>query len=365
LIYEKDGGNSKSAFGEEAIEPREFGEAWHESAVCGINLVLRKRGVAQAAIIGRMPEVMMGVFRRFADLTAERCNRIAVDSDGGLSAVARAMFPELKEDELVLFVIDDSPFFNRQNMVVFTNKNIYWNLQSVSLSIAAGNTKSVTSGPSRIELGQLSSASIFTREDARSTTVYAVSKTVQMEIRLRHKIHGDIIRLYFSEKLLNYSGGYNPDRKTNTVLFKEFVAERKKHGGRKRTPRDVMAALLGGAHVIVHGLLLALSLWGLHFTELEIPMPPLFSLALLFCLLNAFFGRKNSAALSFLLISVVCGVFLAGIFTEIPIDTNRLFLTYSIAALILNTVDFDRIFKQITGFFAICAVIFMLLHFLM
>jgi hypothetical protein len=307
----------------------------------------------------------MSVLKRFFDFAARRGNRIDVDSDGKLGSAARSVFPSIEKDEIILFAIDDSPFCNRKNMVVFTNKRICWNLKSVYLNVTSGETQKVTSGPCDIDLGQLSAVSIFTRENSRFTTIYAVSKATQLEIRLKHKIPGDIIRLYFSEKLLNYGGGYNPDRKTNAALFKEFVRKRKKCAVKEITPRDVIAVILGSVSLIAHGLLLAVSLLSLVFTDLGVPKLPLFTLALLFCLVNALFGKKNSAVLLFLLISTVCGMFFAGSFLEIPFDTNRFFLIYSIAAIILNIADFDKIFKQVTGFFAVCAVIFMILQFLL
>jgi hypothetical protein len=311
----------------------------------------------------------VGVVQWFSDFAARRDNRIMVDSDGSLSAVVRSTFSAIEEDERVLFVIDDSPLCNRKNIVVFTNKRIYGNLKSAYFRVTTGNTQNATAGPCSIDLGLLTCVSVFTRENSRSTIVYAISKTAQLEIRLKHKIYGDIIRLYFSEKLLNYSGGYNPDRKANTALFKEFVAERKKDTAQEITPRDVIAVILGAANLIAHGFLLAVSLFRVFspdrfVPEFSITQPPLFTLALLFCLLNALFGKKNSAALLFLLICITCGMFITGIFLNLPFDINKFFLAYSIAAIILGITDFDRIFKQVTGFFAICAVIFMMLHFL-
>jgi hypothetical protein len=308
----------------------------------------------------------MGVFNRFADFAKRRNSRfcINVDADEDLNVVVKKTFSSIEKDEPILFVIDDSPLVNRKNMVVFTNKRICWNLKSAYLNVTADNTRHETLGPYNIDLAKLSDATIFTHENSRATTIYAISKTVQMEIRLRHKLYGDVIGLFFSEKLLSSQAGYNADRKSNAALFKEFVLERKKAAVKKITPRGIFAVILGGANVIVHLLLLAVAIASLAFTELAVPKVPLFIVTLLFCLSNAFFGKKNSASLIFLLISVVCVIFLLGTLAEIPFNMNRLFLIYGILALLLNIADFDKIFKQVTGFFAVCAVIFMILRFL-
>jgi hypothetical protein len=311
----------------------------------------------------------MGVFKRFADLferglSKKRESRISisVDSNDDLSVIARKMFPLIEKDETILIVIDDSPCYSRNNLVVFTSKRIYWNLKSAYLNVTSGATRNVTSGPCHIDLAQLSGASIFTRENSRATTIYAVSKTVQMEIPLNHKIYGDIIGLYFSEKLLNWQAGYSANRKNNAALFKEFVAKRRKNAVKEITPGGVAAAVLGGTNFIFHLLLLAIAIAGLFSVEFGIPKLHVFFFALLFCLVNALFGRKNSASLLFLLIPIVCVIFSIGFFTE-AFGLNKLFLIYSILVLLLSIADFDKIFKQVMGFFAVCAVIYMFVQF--
>ncbi|MDR1231557.1 MAG: hypothetical protein LBK61_09175 [Spirochaetaceae bacterium] len=307
----------------------------------------------------------MGLLKRIADLTKRQGSRFSanVDADGGLSFAARKMFPAIEKDESILFAIDDSPRCDRERLVVFTDKRICWNLKSAYLNVTVDETRHETSGPCRIDLAQLSGATIFTRENSRATTIYAVSQTVQMEIPLQYKIYGDIIGLYFSEKLLNRRAGYNANRKENTALFKEFVAKRGKSAVKKHAPFKAVTAVWHGANFLVHILLLAASIAGLFFTELAVPKFRIFLLSLFFCLTNALLGKKNSASLLFLLISTTCVIFLLGNFAKILFDANRLFFIYSILALLLNIADFDKIFKQVTGFFAVCAVIIMMLRF--
>jgi hypothetical protein len=317
----------------------------------------------------KLAGAIMGVFKRFADLFGRELAKkwesrisISVDSNDELAVIVRKMFSLIEKDETILIVIDDSPCYNRNDLVVFTNKRIYWNLKSAYLNVTSGATRNVTSGPYHIDLAQLSDASIFTRENSRATTIYAVSKAVQMEIPLNHKIYGDIMGLYFSEKLLNCKVGYSANGKNNAALFKEFVVKRRKNTVKEITPGRVAATVLGGANFIFHILLLAAAIAGLFSAELRVPKPHVFFFALLFCLANALFGRKSSASLLFLLIPIVCVIFSIGFLAE-AFDLNKLLLIYSILALLLSIADFDKIFKQVTGFFAVCAVIYMFVRF--
>jgi hypothetical protein len=308
----------------------------------------------------------MGLFKRFADFTKRQDSRFSVnvEADVALSSVVREMFSQIEKGESILFVIDDSPRCDRKRLVVFTNKRICWNLQSAYLSVTTGPTRNQTSGPCHIDLAQLFDATFFTRENSRATTIYAVSQTVQMELPLEHKIYGDVMGLYFSEKLLNCRAGYRANRKDNAAIFKEFVAKRGKSAVRKFSPFGAVTAVWHGANLLVHVLLFAALIASPHFTGLVIPKFRLFLLSLFFCLSDALFGKKNSASLLFLLISTTCCVFLLGRFANIPFDTDRLFLSYSVLAFLLNAADFDKIFKQVTGFCAVCAVILMMMHLL-
>ena len=110
---------------------------------------------------------------------------------------------KIPKKEKILFVLDDSFFKNLKQVVVFTDKNIYWNINNAIYRSNMEGTDTKTRGEASIDNKSLKDVSIFSRNIKDIMVVYLISENVQLMIPFSNFNNESSLTLLFYEHVTN------------------------------------------------------------------------------------------------------------------------------------------------------------------
>jgi hypothetical protein len=123
-------------------------------------------------------------------------------------------------EENILMVLDDSYFKNLENIVVFTDQKIYWNIKNASMKAKNENTEININGKGVINNKLLNNVSIFSKTEKNIKIIYIISGTIQLIIPFINFEIENSLTLAFYDYITNHCGGYVPDNTKNEAIFK-------------------------------------------------------------------------------------------------------------------------------------------------
>ncbi|GHV53528.1 hypothetical protein AGMMS49579_12450 [Spirochaetia bacterium] len=254
-------------------------------------------------------------------------------------------------DEEIFIVLDDSPLKNLKDIVVFTNKKIYWNLKDVNLKSVVDRGEFVKKGPSSIDVKQLSGVSVFVNNENNSKFIYMISEFLQISLKLRYFDYDESLKIIFYDYITNYCGGYNPDKDKNEELYRKYLKEHKEER------RNIVSLLFDTCnHLVITGLIISIFI---RVPVLQIEKIIFFSLLLKF--IGIVFKYKKSSDINALMILFVAVYLLVpGFF--LGLDKTYVYFGYAGLATLLSVFDFDKIFKYIILILAIISLVLLFLH---
>jgi hypothetical protein len=262
---------------------------------------------------------------------------------------------KIPDDENIIIILDDSNFNDLSRLVVFTDKNIYWNLKNTSMRAKSDSTVYSINGTGFINNKLLNNVSIFSKIERGVKIVYIISDTIQLIIPFNNFEMVDSLKLVFYNYITNYCGGYDPTIAKNEILFKKIS----KTAGSIKT--NIISTILNGISYIIAVLLLfniIIQFYNINIVTNE----KIICIFMVSKLLSILFGDKKSMY-SFLLTFILTTdiIMLPEIFYYVK--GSIVYLIYAGIILLLNIFDFDKIFKYLTFILTLISAAYMIIKY--
>ncbi|MDR2136214.1 MAG: hypothetical protein LBO76_06320 [Treponema sp.] len=277
-----------------------------------------------------------------------RRGRYVLTLDGDETARVKKAF-SIDEGETIQIVLDDSPFKNLTQCVVFTDKTIYWNTGKAQGEQRSGETVITTRGPGSVTAENLKTASVFVRNTSGGAAIHIIGADKQIRLTLKWFENDEALKLLFYYYLSRFVSDYSPDYPANEEQYKRHLKE---YRGKSVSVIPLVYDIFN--HAVIGTLLLNLLMprfaGGRSFAAPERII--FFSVAVK--LLGIVFRYRKSAYMnSLLIIAVSC-------FTIAPdmlprIDRSLLTLVYAALSTLFSAFDFDRVFKYLVFALAVAA----------
>lgn len=236
---------------------------------------------------------------------------------------------EIPEEEHVKIVLDDSLFKNLENIVVFTDKNIYWTIKNASMKIINPDTEISVNGAGIADNEMLDGVSVFSTVNNNIISIYVLNSKIQLIIPFENFDTANSLTFAFYDYISNHCGGYKPNDLENESLFKEISGE-----------NSAKTNIIAGIFSWIGNILI---LW-LAINVFQKPDNILISNeniiygALVLKMLSFLFGNRKSIYTNFL-------VFASFVFIK---DNPDYYLIYAGILLLINVIfDFDVLFKYL------------------
>jgi hypothetical protein len=261
----------------------------------------------------------------------------------------------IPEDEQIKMVLDDSLFKNLDQIVVFTDKKIYWTIKNASMKAISSNTELNVNGQGVVDNKLLSDVSIFSTGNKDSIFIYILSNNIQLIIPFKYFEIANSLTLAFYEYISNYCGGYKPNSSENDLLFKKIS----KKSAVEKT--NVFADIFNGISYMF--LLLLLVNIILKFNGYDIiTNEKIICGVILAKIISILFGNKKSMYTNLLVFILTYN------FIKIPVEYNYehyniVYIIYAGIILLFNIFDFDKIFKYLILILTIISVGYMVLKY--
>ena len=245
----------------------------------------------------------------------------------------------IPEDEQIKMVLDDSLFKNLNQIVVFTDKKIYWTVKNASMKAINSNTEVNITGQGIVDNKLLSEVSIFSADSKDNIFIYIISNNIQLIIPFKYFEIANSLTLAFYDYISNHCGGYKPNSSENELIFKKLS---KKNAVIKT---NIFANVFNGISYIFLLLLLAniiLKYYGQNIITNE----KIICGVILSKIISILLGNKKSMYTNLLVFILTYD------FIKIPVGYNYthyniIYILYIGIILLINIFDFDKIFKYL------------------
>jgi hypothetical protein len=127
---------------------------------------------------------------------------------------------QIKTEEKIVIVLDDSQWNNLQEIVVFTDNNIYWHIKDAYMKIKEENTEITVKGYGLINNKELNTVSVFSKKIDKIKYIYIISSSLQIKLPIKNIEIEHSLALTFYEYISRHSGGYKPKTIENENIFK-------------------------------------------------------------------------------------------------------------------------------------------------
>ena len=261
----------------------------------------------------------------------------------------------ISDDEQIKMVLDDSLFKNLRQIVVFTDKKIYWTIKNASIKTINSNTEVNVNGQSVVDNKLLSEVSIFSTDNKDNIFIYILSNNIQLIIPFKYFEIANSLTLTFYEYISNYCGGYKPNSSENELIFKKL--------SKKSTviKTNIFANIFNGICYIFLLLLLANILLKYYGNNI-ITNEKIICGIILSKIISILLGNKKSMYTNMLVFILTYN------FIKIPVEYNYahyniIYIIYIGVILLINIFDFDKIFKYLFLLLTIISVGYMVLEY--
>jgi hypothetical protein len=254
-------------------------------------------------------------------------------------------------EEKILLVLDDSFFKNLSEIVVFTDKKIYWTIKNASLKIKQNNTEIKTQGHGLVGNQLLRNVSIFSKREKDIKFIFILDETVQLIIPFAHFQTENSLTLSFYDYISNYCGGYKPNNTKNEIIYKKISKTNK-------IIKINIFARLFNFFSYVAALYLIANVILLHYKYSNIANGKIVCVLIILKLLSIIFGYKKSMY-SNLMLFILTYNLLSFPITNHYFDGNIIFLFYAGVIILFSTFDFDKIFRYLAFVLAIISIAYM------
>ncbi|MDR3247270.1 MAG: hypothetical protein LBT39_00665 [Treponema sp.] len=289
-------------------------------------------------------------------------SRYVINLDDEDQARVRKIFQEnrlpISGNERIQMVLDDSAFKNFGQVVVLTDKKIYWNLKSSHVELRTGDTLGATSGPSSISLKDLKAASVFVQNTSSGMVIHIIDgENKWIRITLKWFENDETLKMLFYYYLSRFVDNYNPSSQPNEERYGNYL---KAHRGRSISVIPLVYDIFN--HAIIAVLLLSMILPRFLHGNTFAGTEKILFLSVVVKLLGIIFHYRKSTYMNALLIIIIAGSFILPD-TFIHIDNRYLWLGYAALSTLFSLFDFDRIFKYLVIVLVILSVAALFLQF--
>jgi hypothetical protein len=290
-------------------------------------------------------KIMLNGFKNFQN------NHFLVNISDEQSAELRTELA-IEADERILLVIDDSLLANLKNIIVFTDKKMYWTMKNAIIKIKREDFFSIVRGSSSISIKELCTASVFEEKNGNNTYISIIGENIQISFTFRNYTNSDALKIVFLDYISNYCGGYNENRGKNEVLYKKIQKKNRSKPGFIISDCFEVCNAVGILFILVKVVLtLFLKKDIMEFVSCK----QLIVLTLISKFFSSLFGSRKSVNLVLLMILVLSYIMLI---PEFKVFVNTIYFLGMYVALnvIFSLLDFDRIFKIIMIVSAVLAL---------
>ncbi|MDR1470150.1 MAG: hypothetical protein LBT00_12765 [Spirochaetaceae bacterium] len=131
---------------------------------------------------------------------------------------------QIPQEEKIKNIIDDSQWHNLQEIIVFTDNNIYWHMKDAYMKIKEENTEIIVKGHGLINNKELNAVSVFSNNINKLKYIYIISSSLQIILPFKNIEIEHSLTLTFYEYISKHSDGYKPNTVTNETIFKTISA---------------------------------------------------------------------------------------------------------------------------------------------
>jgi len=261
----------------------------------------------------------------------------------------------IPEDEQIKMVLDDSIFKNLGQIVVFTDKKIYWTIKNASMKAINANTEIIVTSQGLVDNKLLHEVSIFSTQNKNEVTIFILSNKMQLIISFKYFEIANSLTLAFYDYISNNCGGYKPNSSENEIIFKKL--------SKKRTvvKTNIFANVFNGISYIFLLLLLANTLLKYNGYNI-ITNEKIICGIILSKIISILLGNKKSMYTNLLVFILTYN------FIKIPVEYNYahyniIYIIYIGIILLINIFDFDKIFKYLLLIMTIISVGYMVFEY--
>ena len=256
---------------------------------------------------------------------------------------------KIPEKEKILIVLDDSLLKNLKQLVVFTDKNIYWNINNAVFRLKTEDSETKTRGEGSIINKSLNDVSIFSRNIKELMVVYLISENVQLMIPFSNFNNESSLTLLFYEHVTNYGGKYRPNNTANEKIFSSLSQSN------EIVSISMASVVFNVMSYLMASLFLLNLVFGFFIVDNEIAV---YTIVLLKAS-NIIFGNRKS--MYFYLMLIILTPLMFSWINELgPLGYETLiYIIYSAVFIILGVFDFDKIFKYLVFILAIASLVLM------
>ena len=257
---------------------------------------------------------------------------------------------KIPNKEKILMVLDDSFFINQKQLVVFTDKNIYWNINNAILELKVENTRTKLRGEASIGNKSLNNASIFSRNIKDILVIYIINENVQIIIPFSNFNNESSLTLLFYEHIIKYAGRYKPDNNANEKIFSSISQSN------EIVSISMVSIIFNVMSYLMASLFLINIIFGFFIVNNEIAI---YTILMMKASGLLFGNRKSLYFYLFMIIFTPLMFYRISNFEPLGYET-LLYIVYSILFLIFGIFDFDKIFKYLVFISAIASIIYMI-----
>jgi hypothetical protein len=127
---------------------------------------------------------------------------------------------QISQEEKILIVLDDSQWINLQEIIVFTDNNIYWHMKDAYMKIKEENTEIIVKGYGLINNKELNIVSVFSENINKLKYVYIISSNLQIRLLFKNIEIEQSLTQTFYDYISRHSGGHKPNTDENENIFK-------------------------------------------------------------------------------------------------------------------------------------------------
>jgi hypothetical protein len=262
---------------------------------------------------------------------------------------------KISMEEKILLVLDDSYLKNLSQIVVFTDKKIYWTIKNVSLKIKQDNTEIKTTGSSLISNQMLKNASIFSKREKDIKFIFILHESMQLIIPFVHFQTENALTLSFYDYISNYCGGYKPDNAKNEIIYKKISKTRE-------IVKINITAKLFYALSYITALYLLANVILQYYKYSNIEHGKIVCVLIILKMLSIILGYRKSMY-SNLLLFILTYNLLSFPVVNYSFDGNVIYIIYAGVIILFATFDFDKIFKYFAFILSIVSIGYMFAKF--
>jgi hypothetical protein len=255
---------------------------------------------------------------------------------------------KIPKEEQILSVLDDSHFNNLKQVVVFTEKKIYWRVKNASMKEKHDNEECRIDDTGFVITQALSRSSIFVKTSKNIITIFIVGEDMQLIIPLRRFESEGAVMSAFYVYISNYCGGYKPDNLKNRQIFKKMY---------KPAKPNIFARLFNSISCLI-ALLLIVNVFIRYNLNNSITNEKIVCVLIISKIISMVFGYKKSMY-SNLLLFISTYYILEISESNNYVNYNIVYIIYAVATILFGMFNFDKIFKYTAFIMAIISIAYM------